>query len=275
MPSIRFLCLLGAAASVAACADSTKPGASMPMSLSFTTASSAGASASRSPVSPLFDVTTTEGANTLVITKAQVVVARAELQQSGATCAGEADAGDDNANEPNGASNDGEHADCEALELAPGVVDLPVTSAVVNKLNVTVPAGTYSALEAKIRPVRANRGQGSAAFLTANPTFAGTSVRVEGTYNGTPFVYTGSPEANLETVFSPPLVVDASPVNLTVNVDLSTWFRSASGALIDPATANAGGANAAVVASNIRRSFRAFRDDDRNGHDDSDDKRGH
>ncbi|MEP6990363.1 MAG: hypothetical protein ABJA80_05470 [bacterium] len=275
MSTIRFLCLLGAAASMAACADSIKPGASVPMSLSFATAPSSGASASASlsPVSPQFDVTTTEGANTLVITKAQVVVARAELQLSGATCASEADAGDD-ADEAHGA-NDGEHSDCESLELAPSVVDVPVTSAVVSTLNVMIPAGTYSALEAKIRPVRANNGHGSAAFLTANPTLAGVSVRVEGTYNGTSFVYTGSPEAKLETEFSPPMVVGASPVNLTVNVDISTWFRSASGALIDPATANAGGANANVVASNIKRSFRAFRDDDRNGHDDKDDQRGH
>ncbi len=274
MSSIRFLCLLGAAVSMAACADSIKPGASTPLSLSFATAPSTGASASLSPASPQFDVTTTEGANTLVITKAQVVVARAELQLSGATCASEADAGDD-ATEANGANRDGEHTDCESLELAPSVVDVPVTSAVVSTLNVMIPAGTYSALEAKIRPVRANSGHGSAAFLTANPTFAGVSVRVEGTYNGTTFVYTGTPEAKLEIEFSPPMVVGASPLNLTVNVDISTWFRSASGALIDPATANASGANAEVVASNIRRSFRAFRDDDRNGHDDIDDKRGH
>lgn len=262
----RVLCLLGAAASLAACADSTKPGASMPMSLSFTTAASAtagGASASRSPLAPRFDVTTTDGANTLVITKAQVVVARAELQQAGATCASDADAGDDD-----GGHADAEHSECAEIAVAPTVVDLPVTSAVVKTLDVTIPAGTYSALEAKIRAVRAERGAASAAFLAANPGFAGASVRVEGTFNGTPFVYTGSPAANLETIFSPPMVVDASPVNLTVNVDLSTWFRSSTGTLIDPSTANAGGLNAAVVANNIRRSFRAFRDDDRNGHDD-------
>lgn len=266
MSSTRVLCLIGAAASLAACADSTKPGASMPMSLSFSTAANAsvsGASASRSPEAPLFDITTTEGANTLVITKAQVVVARAELQQAGGTCTSDADAGDDDAGHATA-----DHSECAEVAVAPTVVDLPVTGAIVNSLSVTIPAGTYSALEAKIRAVRAERGAASAAFLAANPSFAGASVRVEGTFNGTPFVYTGSPEANLETVFSPPMVVSAAPVNLTVNVDLSSWFRSSTGALIDPSTANAGGLNAAVVANNIRRSFRAFRDDDRNGHDD-------
>jgi hypothetical protein len=192
------------------------------------------------------------------------------VDQSGATCASDADAGDDAAEV---AGSDGEHADdCAELELAPSVIDLPVTNAVVSQLAVTIPAGTYSALEAKIRAVRGGgeHGRGSSTFLAANPSFAGVSVRVEGTYNGTPFVYTGSPTAQLETKFSPALVADASPVNLTVNVDLSTWFRTPSGALIDPSTANAGGLNAATVADNIRRSFRAFRDNDRNGHDDDD-----
>ena len=271
MRSTRFLCLFAAAASLAACADSTKPGAGQPMSVSFSTAPKTGATLSRAPSNPSFDVTTTEGANTLVITKAQLVVARIELQRDGASCTSDADAGDEVGD------NDGEHSDdCEELELAPSLIDLPVTSAVVSKLAVTIPAGTYSSLEAKIRPVRAGgeHGKGSAAFLAANSAFAGVSVRVEGTYNGKSFVYTGSPHAELETRFSPALVVDASPVNLTVNVDLPSWFRTQAGALIDPATANGDGVNASVVADNIRRSFRAFRDDDRNGRDDDEDKAG-
>jgi hypothetical protein len=51
-------------------------------------------------------------------------------------------------------------------------------------------------------------------------------------------------------------------------VDLTNWFKTSSGALIDPATANAGGANAELVSANIARSFVAFRDDDRDGRDD-------
>ncbi|MDB4898193.1 MAG: hypothetical protein JWN53_1, partial [Gemmatimonadetes bacterium] len=89
-------------------------------------------------------------------------------------------------------------------------------------------------------------------------------------FNGTAFTYKGAPRAEFERAFNPPLVVDATPLNVTVGVDLDTWFKSSSGALIDPSTANAGGANAGVVAENIKRSFRAFRDDDRNGHDDDD-----
>jgi hypothetical protein len=48
-------------------------------------------------------------------------------------------------------------------------------------------------------------------------------------------------------------------------VDVSTWFRSATGALIDPATANKGGLNESEVTENIKDSFKAFEDEDRDG----------
>ena len=65
-----------------------------------------------------------------------------------------------------------------------------------------------------------------------------------------------------------PLVADSTGANITIKVDLTNWFRTSSGTLIDPATANAGGTNAALVSSNIARSFKAFRDDDHDGRDD-------
>ena len=51
-------------------------------------------------------------------------------------------------------------------------------------------------------------------------------------------------------------------------MDLSGWFLDSSGNLIDPATAGNGGVNEARVDTNIKASFRAFHDDDRDGDDD-------
>jgi hypothetical protein len=230
------------------------------MTVSFTTARSSGASASLASLGGSSrSITATSGADVLVINKAQLVFARVELQLAGATCNSSEDAGDGDHNNDNS---------CAELELAPSVVDLPVTGAIATALNVTVPAGTYSAFEAKIRPVDSKRGAGSAAFLTAHPELAGVSVRVEGTFNGKAFTYTGAPRAELESVFNPPLAVADKGANITINVDLANWFKTSSGVLIDPATANAGGTNATLVAANIRKSFRAFRDDDRDGRDD-------
>jgi hypothetical protein len=253
---------------VAACsADSTGPGGSAgprQVSVSFSTAPSAATAASFGVSN---SVSATSGSDTLVISKAQLVLARVELRRVGATCADTADAGDDH--------DDDRH--CAKLELAPTVVDLPVDTSVASALRVSVPSGTYSAFEAKVRPVRLKHeggGSASAAFLAAHPELAGASVRVEGTFNGKAFTYTGAPRAEIESEFDPPVVSDSTGVNVTVHADVATWFRDFSGSLIDPATANKGERNAALVANNIRRSLRSFRDDNRNGHDDHDDRRG-
>lgn len=259
---------LVASAMLAGCsaADGTKPGDNVPMTVSFSAASSTGASASSSPATAATRaLSITSGSDVLTISNVQLVVARMELQRAGATCASTAAAGDDDVDEH----------ECAELELAPTVIDIPVDGTIVSALNTSIPAGTYSALEAKIRPVRADggsdHGRGSSTFLTAHPDLAGVSVRVTGTFNGTPFTYTGAPRVELERVFNPPFTVDATHPNLTVNVDLSNWFKSQSGALINPATATAGSANGVIVSDNIRRSFKAFRDGDHNGHDDDGD----
>jgi hypothetical protein len=248
-----------AAAGALACSESTSPKANAPVSLSFSTAAS-GATLSRSAD---LTATSTSSADVLVITKAQLVIARVELVRAGATCASETPSGDD----------DGvDHEECAELELAPTVVDLPVSGTVVNALSVTIPEGSYSSLEAKLRPIRtgSDGGRASTAFLAAHPDLDGVSVLVTGTFNGVAFTYKGTVSTGIERAFSPPLAVTAgTPLSITVNADLATWFRNgATGPVIDPSTANAGGANAQLVADNIRRSFRAFRDDDHNGRDD-------
>jgi len=66
----------------------------------------------------------------------------------------------------------------------------------------------------------------------------------------------------------PPLVVDASgsSTNLTIRLDVSTWFRvGGTGTVIDPSTANPGGANEGAVKDNIKHSVKAFRDENHDG----------
>ena len=265
---ISFLGLLGAASTLA-CADGTGPKAGQPISISFTTSGTAGAALTRS-IDPaaLPSFSTTGTADVLTISKAQVVVARMELERVDAACTSDEAVGDD--------EHENADDDCEELQLAPSIVDLPVgpNSTVVNAFTVNIPEGSYSELKAKVRPLRSTGRRGSAAFVAAHPEFDGVDIRVEGTFNGTPFVYTGSVSASVERHFSPPLVVGAAPLNVTVDVDLANWFKNRSGALIDPSTAKPGTANGTIVENNIRQSFRAFRDDDHNGHDDDDDHGG-
>ena len=98
-----------------------------------------------------------------------------------------------------------------------------------------------------------------------NPNFANSSIRVEGTFNGTAFVFTSALSEKEELEFNPPIVVDATNKNITVQIDLRSWFKSGT-TVINPATANPGQPNENLVRSNIKASLRALEDDDRNGH---------
>lgn len=245
---------LGAVAGVAACSDATAPAPGSPtqVSLSFASKASTGGGASRMPFSgPAFDVTVVSGTNTLVIKRVQVVVRKIELKMTTTGTCPDSSSGSD---------------DCEELAFGPLLVDLPLTPGVATPIGVAIPAGTYRKLELEIhKPSDDPRDR---AFQTANPTFADTSIRVQGTYNGQAFTFTSRLNEEVEMVFNPPITVGSAGQNVTVQIDLTKWFRNSSGAVIDPTTANAGGPNEAIVKANIKASLGAVEDDNKDGKDD-------
>ncbi len=253
-------CAIAAVALLAACSDSNGPsnGGSSNLSIAVATLTStpAGRLAGSHGIAPSFDrhVTGTDSAHSLIITRVAITLSRLHL----ATVDSAGCAADDH---PEG--NDDR---CLELKTGPMLVELPVDNSVISVLSLQLPAGTYRALEAKIRTVQAS-DSGGAAFLAANPQFANASVRVEGTFDGTPFVYSGSPNASLELAFNPPITVGSSATTLTVHVSIDRWFSNGSGTLVDPATANVGGANENLVSDNVRRSFHAFEDNGHHGDD--------
>jgi hypothetical protein len=226
------------------CSDSSSPN-SRPVSLSFS---------SQAPAAPVvsaaeaFDVTVTVGANTLVITKAQVVVRNIKLKQTATQTCSDDDSVDD---------------DCDEVKVGPMLVDLPLTANGVTSLTASIPEGTYREISFKIhKPSDDNAAD--LAFRTANPTFAATSIRVEGTYNGQSFVYTSDLSETLQLEFATPVVINADNKNITVQFDLSSWFN-VGGQVINPTTANKSGANENAVKNNVRASLNALEDDDKNG----------
>lgn len=257
---ITLACAIAAVALLAACSDSNGPsnGGSSNLSIAVATLTStpAGRLAGSHGIAPSFDrhVTGTDSAHSLIITRVAITLSRLHL----ATVDSAGCAADDH---PEG--NDDR---CLELKTGPMLVELPVDNSVISVLSLQLPAGTYRALEAKIRTVQAS-DSGGAAFLAANPQFANASVRVEGTFDGTPFVYSGSPNASLELAFNPPITVGSSATTLTVHVSIDRWFTNGSGTLVDPATANVGGANENLVSDNVRRSFHAFEDNGHHGDD--------
>jgi hypothetical protein len=183
-----------------------------------------------------------------VITKAQVVVRSIKLKTTQTLTCSDDDSIDD---------------DCDEVRLAPMLVDLPLTANGITTLTASIPEGTYREISFKIHKP-SDDDASDVAFRAANPTFATTSIRVEGTFNGQAFVFTSDLSERLELEFATPVVINADNKNVTVQFDLSSWFK-VGGQVINPTTANKSGINENAVKSNVRGSLHALDDDDRNG----------
>lgn len=160
---------------------------------------------------------------------------------------------------------------CEEFTVGVQIVTLPLGNATDKVIAIDAPAGVYDEVDFEIhKPESSN----DAAFIAAHPDFDGVSIRVTGTYSQagsrSDFVYTTDLDKEQEQALIPPLDVTAGgPVNVTLRVDVSSWFLTETGlSLVDPATANKGGPNEGVVKNNIEQSFAAFHDDDSDGLDD-------
>lgn len=241
--------LVGLAVAAGACSDALGANAHS-LSLSVTGTSASTPLASRSGAfGPSLDIVVGTGVNSLTITKAQIVLGRIEVEPGAVstTCSG--------------TESDG----CPELKLDPVLVDLPLDGTTKTDFGANIPAGTYRGVEMKIRPVESS-DPGGAAFLTANPSFSNVSVHVEGTYNGQPFSYNSSLDAGIEMELSAPLTVaSGAGSNLTLFIDVASWFTDSSGNAIDPTNSQ----NASTIENQIKQSFKVFEDDDKNGVPDS------
>lgn len=199
------------------------------------------------------------GNDTLVIKSVELVLREVELERVDQTTDCPDSSGDDDP--------------CEEFTVGLQLVSLPLGNSTDKVITVNVPAGLYDEVEFEIHKPDDSR---DAAFIAAHPAFADVSIRVTGTFSQagtrTDFVYTTDLNKEQEVELNPPLdVTDAGAVNLTIRMDITTWFLSGAGtALVNPATANAGGANASLVRDNIEASIEAFHDDDSDGLDDDD-----
>ena len=245
----RLVSLAPAALLLVGCTG-TAPKASQPISLSITTRSPSTSSLPTASASASIQIGT--GANSLTINQAQVVLSRLELSPSG-SCA-----------------TAGEKDDCDELQAGPALVDLPVDGTTKLVLDGAVAPGSYTALRAKLDAVTPDEDEpGASAFLVAHPDWKGISVKVTGVFTDAKsqthdFTFTSEADAEIEAAFQPAITVAAGTSNLTVSVDVASWFKDETGAVIDPTDP----ANAHAIDHNVQRSFRTFEDDDRDGIDD-------
>jgi hypothetical protein len=226
------------------CATTSGQGNNASVQVSFATQAQTGASSSRQPS---FDVTqvkdTVIGSDTLVYTSVEIVLREIELKRANAAgCTG------------------GEDGSCEEFEAGPVLVSLPLTPGAAQTFALdTVPPATYGEIDFEVHKADGTDPEDQA-FITANPNFAGISIRIRGTFNSQPFEYTTTLDVEQELTLTPQLVVsEGASTNVTIFVDVSGWFVN-SAALMDPANPDR-----SVVDENIKRSFGAFEDRDHSG----------
>ncbi|MFQ5747028.1 MAG: hypothetical protein ACE5HF_07385 [Gemmatimonadota bacterium] len=199
-----------------------------------------------------FAVTLGDGANTLTLDRVAIVLRDIELElQNDDSCNTHVPGVDDN---------------CEEFEVGPKLLELPLDGSVSQKFQVSgVPAGVYDEIELEVHKPSTPE---DTAFVRLNPQFDGVSIRVEGSFNTVPFLYQTDLNAEQEITLAKPLTIaagDTSPTNLTLTVDVDTWFRDQVGTLVDPVTANKGGLNESMVTENIKFSIDGFEDGDLDG----------
>ena len=235
---------------LAACGDGTGPTTGAQVSLTFASGVAGSGAPAPSFVGPRA-VPFTDGTNTLDITRVQVVLSEIELEGADVS---ECD------DEP-------EPALCEDFETGPVLIDLSLNGTTETNLSIAVPAGTYDEIEFDVHKVSSDPED--AAFLLANPTWEGKSIVVEGTYNTVPFTFETDLNEEQELSLVPNLVIgeDAPSTNVTIRIDVGTWFFDGNGDLFDPATALKGQPNENLAKDNIKASLDAFEDEDRDGDD--------
>ena len=189
------------------------------------------------------------GSDTVIVRSAELVLRQVELKRADVpTC----DAVSEN-------------GDCEEFETAATLVSLPLGStAMASQVAVSAPPGLFDKLEFQIHK------PGS----SDDAAFATISIRVTGTYSQagsrSDFTFVSDVDQSQESTLVPAVSVqEGGTLNVTLRVDISTWFlNGAKTALVSPATANKGQPNESVVANNIQNSFKAFEDDNHDGLED-------
>jgi len=159
-------------------------------------------------------------------------------------------------------SSDAGTGDEVEFKSAPMLLDLSGTtldSGATQQVTVAdVRAGTYREIKFKIHKL----SQGEAGSDATLQAMGANSVIVTYTKNGGPqltFASDVDAQQKLEGTFD---LAEGSHT-LTLNVDASTWFTKGT-ACLDPAIPS----NLSDINNNIQNSLKAFRDDDRDGHED-------
>lgn len=201
----------------------------------------------------------TDGVNTLEIQNVGIVLREIELERRFELDCDEIE------------DQRGDNDFCEKFESGPILLEPGLDGSVVHLVTIDVPEGVYDEIEFDVHKLSDDSPE-NRAFLNLHPEFDELSIRVTGTYNGIDFVFMQDLMDEQEITLNPPITVGPIPevLNVTMNIDLTSWFRTGAGALVNPASANKGGENENMVERNIKDSIDVFEDNDEDGEEDDD-----
>lgn len=164
---------------------------------------------------------------------------------------------------------------CVEFQEDPTVFELPFRGGTVVLSARRAPATDYNLFQLVVHKTDPGK---DGALLRANPDLAGASVRVEGvvSHGGArhDFMFTTAFNEQEEIALDPAVVVPpGDTLRVTLRVDVGSWFTSGDHQmLVDPAAAAPGGPSENTVKDNIRTSLKVFRDANRDGMDDDNER---
>ena len=163
---------------------------------------------------------------------------------------------------------DDDFEDSLDFKVGPFVLYLNLTGNLTTIGVSDIPAGTYNKVKFKIHKPEDDETVSDPEFKTGTSGNERFSVIIKGHYFSSPFVYKSKKSIEQELWLNPPLVVADSigSTNVTLSVSTFSWFRDEDGSLMDPADSE----NEDTIDDNIKDSFKAYKDDDKDGDDDDD-----
>lgn len=189
--------------------------------------------------------------DTIIVTRAQLVVRDVQVARTGANC-------------PDAAPSNGGDASCPTVHVGPYLIDIPTSGTATSRIEVDVPEGTYTRMRLRLHKV-SSADNYDKTIRDGNPALANASVRLEGTYNGQAFTFISDVNSLMEVNFPQGVTVGDNTMPVTVAVDVGTWFDNPSGGLISPILAAVPGALRTMVDANIKTSIDVFRDTNNDG----------
>jgi hypothetical protein len=152
--------------------------------------------------------------------------------------------------------------DLQGYEVGPFLLDLSGTKldATVQQLTAgDVPAGTYREIKFKVhKPASTESTDPKIQEMAA----LNASIVVEGQIDGQPYTFVSG--VDVQQKFQGTYIVASGANNVTLNLDISSWFGGSGAARLDPRVAG----NKSAIENNIQTSMKLFDDRDHDGRPD-------